>query len=103
YGLPQADKMTEVLAQVPFKATFTTFLDETAMLCDLVLPVPMGLERLDDVATPYGSGSALYCLARPVAPMPANVRPAADYILGLAGTLGYSLGFGKWEDVLKAK
>jgi hypothetical protein len=52
----------------------------------------MGLERLDDVATPYGSGQALYCLARPVAPMPANVKPAGDYIIALAGKLGCSLG-----------
>jgi anaerobic selenocysteine-containing dehydrogenase len=103
YALPQATKMSEVLAKVPFKATFTTFLDETAMLCDLVLPVPMGLERLDDVATPYGSGQALYCLARPVAPMPANVKPAGDYIIALAGKLGCSLGVSSWEEVLQAK
>lgn len=103
FALPQATKMSEMLAQVPFKVSFTTFLDETAMLCDLVLPVPMGLERLDNVITPYGAGQAMYCLARPVSPMPTNVKPAADYIIGIAGKLGFNLGVSSWEEALKAK
>ncbi len=103
YALPQAVKMAEVLNAVPFKVSFSTFLDETASQCDLVLPVPMGLERLDDVCNPYGYGQTLYCLARPVAPTPATVRPAPDTLFVLAGKLGLNLGVRSWEALLQAK
>lgn len=103
YALPQAKTMADMLAKVPFKVSFSTFMDETAALCDLVLPVPMGLERLDDVNTPYGSGQIVYGLSRPVTQAPDEIKPAADVIMMLADKLGYGVGFGSFEEVLKAK
>lgn len=103
YALPQADDMAKVLKDVPFKVAFTSFLDETALTCDLVLPVPMGLERMDDVNTPYGAGKAMYALTRPVVPPLVDARPTGDVMLGLAEKLGFNLGYASFEDILKAK
>ena len=66
YALPGHNNVVENLQKVGFKVSFSTFLDETAEMCDLVLPIPMGLERADDVYTPYGSGQIVYSLSVPV-------------------------------------
>lgn len=103
YGLPQPAAMAKVMDKVPFKVAFTSFLDETAEACDLILPTPLGLERFDDVESPYGINQAFYGLARPVAPCVIDGKPAADVLLGVAGQLNMDLGFETFEEVLQAK
>lgn len=103
YALPQAEAMGKALAKIPFKVSFTSFLDETAIACDLVLPVPMGLERIDDLVSPYGCGQALYCAVHPVAAPVVDAKNAGDVILGLAKKLNLNLGFASFKDVLNAK
>ena len=103
YGLPQPAAMAKVMDKVPFKVAFTSFLDETAEACDLILPTPLGLERFDDVETPYGINQAFYGLTRPVAPCFVDGKPAADVLLGVAGQLNMDLGFATFEEVLQAK
>jgi menaquinone reductase, molybdopterin-binding-like subunit len=103
YGLPQPAAMAKVMDKVPFRVAFTSFLDETAKACDLILPTPLGLERFDDVETPYGIGQAFYGLARPVAPCVIDGKPAADVLLSVAGQLNMDLGFATFEEILQAK
>ncbi len=103
YALPGNVGMAQVMQNVPFKVAFSSFLDETAAACDIVLPTPLGLERYDDVETPYGAGKALYCLATPVTESWLDTRPAGDFILSLAARLGLNMGFETYEDVLHAK
>jgi len=103
YALPQADDMAKVMEKIPFKVSFSTFLDETAMMCDLVLPVPMGIERQDDVNTPYGCGQVTYCMAQQVIEPLVDARPAGDVLLSTAARLGMDLGHRSFESVLKAK
>lgn len=103
YALPQADAMKATLAGAPFKVAFTSFLDETAMTCDLVLPVPMGFERFDDVDTPYGCGRVVYALAVPALAPLVDARPAGDVVIGIAKKLGVDLGIAAFADALKAK
>ncbi len=103
YGLPKAEAIPEVLQKIPFKVAFTSFLDETALCCDLILPVPMGLERVDDVVTPYGSGTALYSPVFPVISPLVDAKPAGDVILALAKKLNLDLGFASFKNVLDAK
>ncbi len=103
YALPQGSAFKDTLAKVPFKVAFTSFLDETAMQCDLVIPVSMGLERLDDVCTPYGCGEVVYSLATPVTAPLFDTKPAGDALIALGGKLGLDLGVASFEDMLKAK
>ncbi|MCG8533318.1 MAG: molybdopterin-dependent oxidoreductase [Desulfovibrionales bacterium] len=103
YGLPQPTAMANVMEKVPFKVAFTSFLDETAEACDLILPTPLGLERFDDVETPYGINQVFYALARPVAPCFVDGKPAADVLMNVAETLNMNLGFANYEEILQAK
>lgn len=103
YALPQAKTMTQAMAEIPFKVSFTSFLDETAMACDVVLPTPMGLERYDDVVTPYGLSKAMYFGVYPVAPQLVPGPAAPDVILALGKNLGMDMGYDNFKSVLDAK
>ena len=48
YFLPKAAKADEAFAKVPFKVSFSSYPDETAELCDLVLPDHHPLESWGD-------------------------------------------------------
>ncbi len=102
YALPNPGEAKTVFANMPFKVAFTSFLDETAELCDLVLPMPLGLERLDDIETPYGCGKPFYAFSMPVIKPLVNARPAQDFILQLAEKLKLGLP-SSYTAVLKAK
>jgi anaerobic selenocysteine-containing dehydrogenase len=103
FALPDPGAAAAFIKEVPFKAAFSSFLDETAELCDLVLPIPMGLERMDDVCNPYGCGSGIYCATLPVTQPGADVRPTADILLFLARQMGLDLAMETYEELIRAK
>ncbi len=103
YALPDGEKVRKALKDIPFKVSFSTFFDETAALCDLVIPIGMGLERIDDVVTPYGCGKNIYAVGAPVVDPVVDVRNTGDALLLLAKELGWNLGFEKYSDLLQAK
>jgi len=103
YALPQASQVASVLDKIPFKVSFSTFLDETAAKADLILPTPHFLERLDDAYTPFGAGAVTYSVSTPVIKPVFDAKPTPDFILELAEALGVDLGISSFEDVLNAK
>ncbi|MDL2316512.1 molybdopterin-dependent oxidoreductase [Desulfovibrio sp. OttesenSCG-928-A18] len=103
YALPGPQAVAAFLKAVPFKVSFSTYMDETAALCDLVLPIGMGLERIDDVNTPYGCGKTVYCISAVAADPRADVHNTANVILHVAKEMGKDLGFEYYEDLLKTK
>jgi len=103
YALPQAEHMSKALQSIPFKVSFSSFLDETALDCDLVLPMPMGLERYDDVVTPYGMAGGIYCPVHPVVKPQVQAPLAADALMGLGKRLGMDLGYADFKAVLDAR
>jgi anaerobic selenocysteine-containing dehydrogenase len=103
YGLPETATMTKALEKIPYKVSFSSFLDETAALCDLVLPNSLTLERYDDVVTPYGSGFCLYSLVTPYQKPVHDTRPTGDVILTLARKMSVDLKFGNFLQLLKEK
>lgn len=84
YALPDKKKLLKPLAGIPFKACIAPLMTETAMASDLVLPLPMGLERLDDVCNPYGCGKGVYSLCVPALPEPLTDARPLDAILSAA-------------------
>jgi anaerobic selenocysteine-containing dehydrogenase len=86
-----------------FKIFLGGFLSETAARCDLALPAAFGLERFDDVYTPYGSGEINYSIAQPVTPPLYEARPAAELLIALAQELGMDLGVEDMPSLLARK
>ncbi len=103
YALPGGDKLRKAFAEIPFKVSFSTFFDETAAACDMVIPIGMGLERADDLSSPYGCGANIYVLGGAAIEPVADVRNTGDALLLLAKELGWDLGYAKYTDLLKAK
>jgi anaerobic selenocysteine-containing dehydrogenase len=103
YALPQAGETAALLEEIPFKVSFSSFMDETAASCDLILPAPTFLERYDDAYTPYGMGQATYSVCSPVTEPVFDNKPMPDFVLGLAKKMNIDLGFGSFKEVIKAK
>jgi anaerobic selenocysteine-containing dehydrogenase len=88
FTLPEQDTLRSALASVPFIASFSPFLDETAAMADLILPNHHPLERwMDDVPEP-GVGFPVRTLAQPVVQPRWYTRDTGDVLLEAAKTLG---------------
>ncbi|MDR2051367.1 MAG: molybdopterin-dependent oxidoreductase [Deltaproteobacteria bacterium] len=87
YALPDPESAAVALRNTPFKVSFSAFMDESSALCDLVLPMPLGLERLDDIESPYGCGKVFYALSRRTLET-ADTRHGMDILLRLSAGRG---------------
>ncbi len=104
YALPQAADMAKALGNIAFKVSLSTYMDETAALCDLILPAAHPYERFDDAMNPYGVAKPTYLAGKPVVKKPVvDAKNPADVLLAAAGKLGLSLGVDTGEDLVKAK
>jgi len=69
---PKAWKMRDAVNKVPYVASFSTFLDETSILSDLILPDHSFLEGWSEALPESGSTTAVASVA------PAAMRPLYD-------------------------
>jgi anaerobic selenocysteine-containing dehydrogenase/Fe-S-cluster-containing dehydrogenase component len=101
YALPKWAGFAEAFAKVPYKVALATAQNETAMLCDLVLPVQHALETFGDEQSTQGVHSLLQPAMRPL-PM-FDSKPAGDVVLALAGAVGAPVnGATTWQEYVKA-
>lgn len=101
YALPSQDRLG--LKKIEYKVSFSTFMDESAALADLILPTPHFLERYDDSFTPFGAGAARYSITTPVTSPKNKAIPAPDLVLGLGKQLGLDFEVGSFKELLKSK
>jgi anaerobic selenocysteine-containing dehydrogenase/Fe-S-cluster-containing dehydrogenase component len=101
YSLPAGARLAEAMAQVGFTVAVTPQMDETAALCDLVLPDRHALESWGDANPRPG----LWALRQPVMrPVPHfDSRAAGDVYLDLARALDQDLGAETFHDYLRAR
>ncbi|MBI4493539.1 MAG: molybdopterin-dependent oxidoreductase [Chloroflexi bacterium] len=88
YGLPAALGFRDALLQAPFIASFSSFLDETTALADLVLPAHLPLEDWGDDVPDPGPGFAALTLQQPVVRPFYDTRSFWDTLLAVAEALG---------------
>ena len=110
YGLPQAAGFREALQRVPFVASFSSFMDETTAVADLILPEHSPLESWGDDVPDPGPGYQVVGFQQPVVrPFFENeerngfgTRDFGDVILSLAEELGLqqALPWNSMKDVL---
>ncbi len=103
YSLPDKELTQEALEAIPYKVSFSQFMDETASSCDLLLPNHYFLERLDDAFAPFSSPSANYSVGPPVVEPVHATRSIPDLLLDLHRRLGLEPGSDSYEAVLKQK
>jgi anaerobic selenocysteine-containing dehydrogenase len=105
FSLPNGEALREALQEVPFIASFASFLDETSVLADLVLPAQTGLERWQEATSPPTFPYALQSISPPVVTPRYQSRHPADVILELSRILGEpvagALPFASFEEYLR--
>ncbi|QCQ20785.1 molybdopterin-containing oxidoreductase family protein [Desulfoglaeba alkanexedens] len=98
YALSENHLFADAAAKAGLVVSFSSFMDETAVMADLVLPNHAVFERLDDVIGVPGAPFAYYALAAPVLPPRYNTRHTGDVLLTLARFLGGTVAEGlPWE------
>ncbi len=104
FEVPGGKRFVEALAKVPFVVSFSSFMDETAELADLVLPEPTFLERWgDDYIEGLGyPGISIY---QPVIEPLYDTMNTGDFFLKVAeamgGTVAEAFPWKSYEEVLR--
>ncbi|HKK98753.1 MAG TPA: menaquinone reductase molybdopterin-binding-like subunit QrcB [Desulfotignum sp.] len=88
YSLNDPVKTRAAFDKIPFVVNFTSFMDETAMASDVILPISTFLERFEDVPSRAGLVRSVVGLARPVVDPVFDTRSPGDALILLAKTLG---------------
>jgi len=84
YTLPKSSGFAARFQKAAFKVSTSMYLDETAALCDLLLPEHHALERWDDLRPRTG----VYSLMQPVMEPVFNTLAAGDLLLQTAKKMG---------------
>src|SRR5688500_15685986 len=105
FTLPEAEKLRSARANVAFIASFDSFVDESAVMADVILPSRTTLERwVDDVPEP-GVGFAVRTIGQPAVEPRWDTRDPGDVLIETAKALGgnaaASLPFDNMEAAVK--
>lgn len=105
YGLPAAIDPREAVGRVPFVVSFSSFMDETTAMADLVLPDHHFLEDWGDDVPDPGPGYQIVGFQQPVVVPQLNTRSFANLLLTVANELGgevaRALPWGSLKDALQ--
>jgi anaerobic selenocysteine-containing dehydrogenase len=85
-----APSLADAIKQIPFIASFSSFMDETSQMADLVLPDHTYLESWDIRPAYAGNTEAVATLTRPVIEPEHDTRQTADVIIALGREMGLS-------------
>ncbi|MGH8195861.1 MAG: molybdopterin-containing oxidoreductase family protein [Woeseiaceae bacterium] len=104
FTLPVASGFRDALTAIPTIVSLSSFMDETTILADIVLPSHTYLESWGDDMPEPGVGFSVGAISQPVVAPLYKTRATGDIVLGLAGKLGFaeSLPWASTEDFLKA-
>jgi anaerobic selenocysteine-containing dehydrogenase len=104
FGTPAAWRIRDRLRQIPFIASFASFVDDTSVHADLILPDHSFLESWVDGVPESGSLVAVANVAAPVMRPLHQSRATPDVIIEVAAKLTPSIGlpWKSYEEMLKA-
>ncbi len=88
---PQPERWRKTLKAVPFIVSFSSFLDESSQLADLVLPFHTSLESWQDARTTTIEGNRVRSFTPPAVRPLHDTREIYDLILDLSRSLGKPL------------
>jgi len=88
FGSPVGSRFTQALGKIPYVVSFGSFIDETCVYADLILPDHAPLESWADDVAESGSTRAVVSLAPPAVHPLHNSRAMPDVLLDVAQRLG---------------
>lgn len=106
FATPAAWQVKEALQKVPFIASFGSFVDETSILADLILPDSSPLESWVDSSPESGTTRTMASVAPPAMSPIHDTKPMPDILLTVAqqtgGDAAKALPWKTYQDALKA-
>lgn len=98
YTLSGTKQVKDAFKKIPYIVSFSSFMDETTAMADLILPNHSYLERYEDAPVRSGLVKPLINLTRPVASPQYDTRHVGDTVIGIAKALeGDVAGAFPWE------
>jgi anaerobic selenocysteine-containing dehydrogenase len=91
FNLPESSGLTEALGNVEYIVGLSSFMDETTLHADLILPTDVYLESWGDDVPEPGVGIQVATISQPTVTRVFDTRPAGDIILQLAHQVGGEL------------
>jgi anaerobic selenocysteine-containing dehydrogenase len=86
------EAVKKAFEKTPFKVSFSSFMDDTTEMADLVLPNHVWLERFEDVPVTAGLAKPVIGLSKPVIEPLFNTKHTGDVIIFIAKKMGGSIG-----------
>jgi menaquinone reductase, molybdopterin-binding-like subunit len=100
-----APHLIDKIKAIPFIASFSSFMDETTQLADLILPDHSDFESWDLHANQQANGDSVISLLQPVVKPEFNSRQTADVLIAVSRALGDTLAaaipFASAEEIVK--
>src|SRR3954447_23564682 len=105
FDAPKAWKVRDAVAAIPFIVSFGSFVDDTSVMADLILPDHSFLESWVDSTPESGAIEAVSTVAGPVMKPLHATRATADVLIDIAGKLKtpVALPWKTAEDVAKSQ
>ncbi len=98
YTMPNTKLIRKTFKKIPFKVSFSSYMDETAEISDIILPNHFFLERYEDVVVP-GILNPTIGLMKPIVSPLFDTAHSGDAIIAIAKTIGGSVGESfPWKD-----
>ena len=91
YTLNQPEAVKKAFEKIPFVVAFSSFLDETAMAADIVLPMSTFLEKTEDVAPGGALPARTVGLTRTMVDPVFDTKAPGDALISLASAIGDSV------------
>ncbi len=99
YTMPDSEKVKKAFEKIPFVMSFSSYMDETALYSDLILPDHVFLERYEDIPFASGYTKPYIGLARPVVDPLFDTMNTGDVIIQIAKRISNSIaGAFPWKD-----
>lgn len=103
YALPTPKKIQQIWSTIAYKVAIASFMDETVLQSDLILPLALSLEAQDDAYTPYGSDKTYYLVTTPVISPVVDAKSPVDVALSLAKKLNIPLSAQTADEIFTKK
>ncbi len=88
YTLADSQSVAKAFEKIPLVVSFSSFMDETTVNADMILPNHVYLERYEDVPAARGFPKPIISLAQAVVDPLWNTRHSGDVIIQIAKQLG---------------
>jgi anaerobic selenocysteine-containing dehydrogenase len=99
YSLQDTESVKKAFEKIPFVVSFSSYMDETTELADMVLPNHVFLERYEDVPAAMGFPKPMIGLTQPAIEPLYNTQHTGDVVIQLAKALGHTIAAAfPWDD-----